>query len=110
MKVHMGKYLKNGKTRKMHVQIDPWDMHSLDYTLAKIIHPALTQFRNTLNTHPTDLTFDEWKVIVDKMALAFELTIALIENEETVTDEDVREQQIEEGMQLFAKWFRALWR
>lgn len=41
MRVHIGPYREGGKKRKIKVKIDPYDVWSLDYTLAIIIHPAL---------------------------------------------------------------------
>jgi len=45
MKVNIGKYVKRRNSRKIKIQIDPWDTWNLDNTLARIIYPALLQLK-----------------------------------------------------------------
>lgn len=52
MKVQIGKYPKDGIERKVKVQIDPWDVWSLDSTLALIIHPALIKLKEAKHGAP----------------------------------------------------------
>ena len=55
MKINIGKYPKNNKTRrKIDVQIDPYDTWGLDHTLALIIYPALLQLKATKQGVPSE--------------------------------------------------------
>ncbi len=91
MKVTIGPYRENGKKRNIKVKIDPYDVWSLDYTLALIIHPALKAIKKVKAGTPwTDIEDaphipdkpeqkDElagfrrkrWKWILDEMIFAF---------------------------------------
>jgi hypothetical protein len=59
MKVNIGPYTQRravreaGETRTIEVQIDDYDLWSLDHTLAQIIHPALVKFRDSVLSYPT---------------------------------------------------------
>lgn len=46
MKVNIGNYTIDGSGRNPEVQIDAHDCYSLDHTLAMVIAPALTTFRD----------------------------------------------------------------
>lgn len=120
MKVNIGKYKKNGNPRTIKIEIDNWDMWNLDHTLALIIHPALVKFRKGLDTcgsHPSEITFEEWEEVIDKMIFSF----YTISNDWFFEDKFFREgkfydkeydeyqEKIQEGLNLFGKWFRALW-
>jgi len=55
---------------------------------------------------PCALTKDEWDTIIDKMILAMEL----ITRDDGIRFFTVEEsKQVDEGMDLFKKWFIALW-
>lgn len=45
MKVHIGRYPKGDKERKVSVKIDKWDTWSADHTLALIIVPLLQKMK-----------------------------------------------------------------
>lgn len=47
MKVHIGRYRKNDKKRKIKIKLDPYDTWSMDHTLALIVHPMLIQLKET---------------------------------------------------------------
>ena len=49
MKIKIGPYRKN---RAYHIHIDDWDVWSLDYTLATIIHPALIRLKEINHGYP----------------------------------------------------------
>ncbi len=108
--------------------IHPDDTYSLDYTLAFIIAPALKQLRkdkigvpqkvfeycnikideNVTWGEEQDKQFNEalvqWQIILDKMIFAFETITADDDNE----DESVNK-RVEEGLELFGKFYRCLW-
>ena len=58
MKVNLGKFPKKvNSERKISVKIDPWDIWSMDHSLAYIIHPMLILLQK--NKHGAPWTEDE---------------------------------------------------
>lgn len=81
---------------------DLWD---LDVHLAKIILPRLIYFRKQpLMSYPIGLTEDEWLEILDKMIFAF---ATVVEGPWDVEPSDWDD--VQEGLDLFGKWFTHLW-
>ena len=119
MKVNIGKFPKKfDAQRKISVQIDDFDTWSLDHTLALIIHPALVKFKqDSLETGHPCLGSDDvesctsgicgcetkWQEMLDKMIYAFK---SIIDDEFSETAE---EKKIQEGLELFGKYYRGLW-
>jgi len=112
------------------IHIDNFDCWSLDYTLARIIHPALIRLKETKHGYPElwedgmvthhnwdrQLHFDfidediestylinKWNGILDKMIYSFGKIMedAYFDNEEW--------EKIQEGLDLFAKHYTSLW-
>lgn len=54
MKVKLGKYPKGNAKRRVNVEIDNFDVWSLDHTLALIILPALIQLKNSKQGVPSE--------------------------------------------------------
>ena len=106
MRVYIGPYNapRSSEEREEEVRIDGWDLWNLDQTLAKIIYPALVSFKEKLNTYPSDLTLEEWEANIDKMIFSFN---QIATDDIYLTGKD--ENEIQEGLDLFAKYFRALW-
>jgi hypothetical protein len=130
MKVYLGKFPKcphSGKERKIEIRIDSWDCWNLDYTLALIIAPALKKLKELQHGFPCEFSeidiredgvnyggngggVEAWNVILDKMINAFE---------EIINDEDAdnssylyneeKRAMVQEGLDLFAKYYFALW-
>lgn len=94
MKVHIGKYKKNGD-RKVNVQIDDFDTWNVDSTLALIIVPLLKKFKDVkpgapfvgnddvpvelhgnmddpYNADTDPHWFARWNYVLDEMIFAFE--------------------------------------
>ena len=85
---------------------DDSETWSLDGTISRFIYPRLKAFLDDtkrITCHPADIDFDEWISILEKMVRGFEL---LSSDEEKTNDEDVI---IEEALDLFRKYFHALW-
>jgi hypothetical protein len=113
-----------------YVKIDRWDTWSMDHTLALIILPMLKQLKDTKHGVPsafvhnadgTEIPFEiaekKWDATLDKMIWSFEQII----------DEDIEDQfhtgggefnvkgyqkhqkKVQEGLDLFGKYFRNLW-
>ena len=95
----------NNRQRKKYgkQRIKPRDLWNLDYTIAKFIYPRLKAFKEIINTHPSDMSFEEWKNTLDKMILAFELLCL----DKWCDDEE--QNKINEGLKLFAEYYQHLW-
>lgn len=93
----------NSVVRRFHRQFVSVELWNLDYTIANFILPRLKAFKVNLHGYPSELTFEEWQAILDKMVLAFDLV--------NKQEEDTEEQQetINEGLTLFAKYYQHLW-
>lgn len=98
MQVQIGPYPKGEKERRIKIKIHPYDVWSLDHTLAIIIHPALVLLKEKKHGAPyvddadvpielrkssfigpmqndwdTDLFhFDRWDWVLDEMIWAFD--------------------------------------
>ena len=123
MKVNIGNYPKNGGDRKVKIEITRSDTYSLDHTLALIIAPALREFKkidvgiwgSLLPENWTELSKRQRNVaerkaikerdrILDKMIRAFELII-----DDCATFDKKVDAEIQEGLDLFAEYYRGLW-
>lgn len=177
MKVNLGKYNKDGSSRRVDVEIEPHDTYSLDHTLAHIILPLLLQLKATKMGVPAEFavvggadydsqdSFDfykethseafdekckEWELILDKMIWSFEQIVmddyeklyhhGNPEYDWVKTDDQYmnpingktedtfqmidknpgehwydsvghleHEKRIQEGLELFGKYYRHLW-
>lgn len=96
------------------------DLWSLDYHLAELILPRLIAFKKSkrngvpgclCKVDGTDQDFEaegkQWEEILDKMILAFEFIVK--DDWKSIEELVERDKKIEEGIQLFGKYFRALW-
>ena len=112
------------------IHIDDYDVWSLDYTLARIIHPALVRLKEKKNGYPELLEdgmvtpqhwdrqlhfdfideeveekylIDKWNGILDKMIYSFG---KIMEDEYF---DNVEWKKIQEGLDLFGKHYTSLW-
>lgn len=114
------------------------DVIDLDKTVAKFILPRLKFFKKKVLGYPSELTLEEWKAVIDKMILSFSLILddsepsfgelkwytekadnghwKMINDPNSTFDSEAyekwnkeKEDKIEEGLQLFAKYFQDLW-
>ena len=118
---------KNGETEV--IQIHDYDTWSMDYTLSRIIYPMLVKFKADAMSFPTtldqsdvpdflqlkeDLTEEEefdiyekqWEWVLNEMIYAFDL-VSNCEDSYPPLEENERMQN---GLELFGKYFRHLWR
>jgi|APSaa5957512535_1039671.scaffolds.fasta_scaffold376884_1 hypothetical protein len=131
MKIHLSAPgRKNGKNL---IQIDRWDVWSFDDTFARIIVPCLELLRSTSNGYPSvfmdhfdryeqyhfefmeldddnDIGAELWDQALAKMIWSFQQTI----EDDTAplpssADYDVYNERLQEGLDLFAKYYRNLW-
>lgn len=92
--------------QRMERGFDDSETWSLRDTICRFTIPRLKRFRECNNGMPCALTKDEWDIIIDKMILAMEL-ITRDNGSRNFTDEE--SEQVDEGMDLFRKWFMGLW-
>ena len=84
---------------------DDSDLWELDNNITDFILPRLKEFRKKIGSPPTgEMTLEEWKDILNKMIIAFELN----DNDETEWTEE-EQKKYKEGMFLFAEYFQELW-
>ena len=111
------------------IQIHDYDTWSMDYTLSRIIHPMLVKFKADAMSFPTTLDqsdvpdflqlkeglseeaeFDiyekQWEWVLNEMIYAFDLA-GTCEDSYPPLEENERMQN---GLELFGKYFRHLWR
>lgn len=89
----------NRRIRKKKQQIKSEELWGLDLTISKFIFPRLTLFKESINSTP------EWQEILSKMIYAFQYTIDDDKYKTLPGDYP----KYEEGINLFAKYFRDLW-
>ena len=102
---HLIRFIKHTPYRIKH-GFWPSDLWSLDMTITDFILPRLKMFAEDPMGYPSDLEFEEWKQILGKMVYSFELLQQDGDGETLPDDGYVK---IEEGLILFAQWYRHLW-
>lgn len=112
--------------RKIEVKIDNYDVWSADHTMALVILPILKMFREDMYGVPGDFIAGEsdeefqqgktaWELTVDKMIFSFQSIV-----NDNILDFDLttpegkaayfdHEAKVQEGLELFGKYFRNLW-
>lgn len=82
---------------------------SLDDHLAQLILPRLKRFREVHHGFPggEDMTEQKWAETLDKMIFAFEWDCD--EDRKYAGFDDEEYKRVQEGHELFGKWFNALW-
>lgn len=84
------------------------DTWSLDFTIAKFVYPRLKRFKELHCCHPIQLTEQEWNLILDKMIAAFEILSDDFKcNMYGSNPEEV--EIVNDGLEMFAKWYSDLW-
>ena len=128
MKINIGEPKKDKSADTIH--IDNFDCWSLDYTLARIIHPALIRLKETKHGYPelwedgmvthhnwdrqlhfdfidedieTNYLIDKWNGVLDKMIYSFGKIM-----EDDYFDNEEWERR-PEGLDLFSKHYTSLW-
>lgn len=136
MKVKIDNFTVDGSDRKVKVQIDRWDTFSAYNTICEIVLPLLKQFKLDHTGSPyfapedvperyrgiivesyvgkdgyvddMDRLHAGWDWIIDEMIYAFHYNLVDFDK----FDKDFDKQNFERannGMALFAKYFRHLW-
>lgn len=86
------------------------ELYNLDYTFTAFILPRLKAFKEHQIGSPGYLEQDEWYNILDQMIHAFQLLYDdCIDRDDWTPLTQKQEDEIYEGIQLFAKYYRCLW-
>lgn len=98
------KYRKSLRKELKQNGFDKSECWNLDYTFSMFILPRLKYFREDTISYPDEqIGFEGWMEILDKMIYSFE---EIIEDDiQKTTDYD----KVQEGLDLFSKYFRHLW-
>lgn len=97
---------KFSKQRKVR-GFDDTETWSLRDTFAAYVLPRLRRFREIEVSYPGSFeSREEWNAVLDKMIFAFNLVERENQGEELTRKEW---QKYAQGMNLFAKWYMALW-
>ena len=126
------------RTRKVKIQIDPYDTWSLDHTLALITHPMLVQLKKAnhgyFSSDPEDVpsigkgetdelefndskALDRYNWIMDELIWTFDQIakgddLPFYDEDTGVYDhaaQQEHDERIKNGLRLFGKYYRALW-
>ncbi len=84
---------------------DDSELWNLDHNLSKLILPRLKIFRQFHLTYPHGMEYEEFNAIVDKMIYSFEY----LSTDKAYDFNPEEDKKVQEGLELFAKYFRALW-
>jgi len=109
---------KDDKRYKRHVKqlktngFSDSETWALDSVICQFVLPRLIRFREINAGHPGGVSAKEWEDIMDKMIFAFDWSLNCEEDKYDGLPDKQKEkhwEQYQEGMDLFAKWFRHLW-
>ncbi|MBQ2542914.1 MAG: hypothetical protein II554_06120 [Bacteroidales bacterium] len=76
------------------------DLYNLDCSICELIAPRLKRFKELEPGCPCDMSFEEWQGILDKMIWSFE---------NYRNSDEADENRVNEGLDLFHKYFQNLW-
>ncbi len=76
-----------------------WNLYT---RIAVFIYPRLRMFRDSVVSRPSNLTMEEWYVILDKMIFTFKKILEYNHNNE-MTEKEWK--QYNEGFDLFKEYF-----
>lgn len=94
---------KKFKAQRKKYGYDETELWNLDVSIAKFVLPRLKSFRETLTGHPGNLTLEQYEEILDKMIWSFTQIV-----KDVVLSQE-QETKVEEGLNLFAKYYLTLW-
>jgi len=124
--------IQSRREQKIRVHVDPWDTWSADYTLAHVILPVLEQLRDTNHGYflvdPKDVprelkptkkeldhyrktmetdskAYDRYEWVMNEMIFAFRSKV----KDEGDWENEATLKRIQNGFELFGKYYNALW-
>ena len=98
------------KKQRIKNGFDASELWNFDSTISAFILPRLKMFKKIHHGYPGELTPKQWVKTIDKMIVAFEMVADDdLKYNNTKADYKRNMKKIDEGLQLFAKWFLSLW-
>mgnify|MGYP001254688669 FL=1 len=123
------------KLRIEYIHVDKWDVHSMDITLAKIIHPMLLELKKQDVNYPIlgsehndcfpealqvqldfDPEFDDdeimllrWKYLLDEMIYSFGIISSEVQYNMETEQYSVDTKRVEKGLKYFGRFYNTLW-
>ena len=88
---------------------ETWGLYEV---IIDFILPRLIRFKEVNNGYPAGMTQEEWDNIIDKMIFSFQWfkdDDKFLHTTMNVDERAAGERKYEEGIDLFAKYFRYLW-
>lgn len=104
-------YWVKHKTQKLTRGYSDEDLYCAYGTFSEFILPRLKLYKeDSFKAHPNDegWTIEKWDGCLDKMIRAFELSIEHTKVEKTEFPKKKKE-QMQEGLELFSKYYTELW-
>lgn len=102
----MNKRIRNKQLKKLGKYVPSSDTWNLDLTIAEFVLPRLEMFKKVVDCYPCDLnTIEEWYDILDKMIESFRI-ISTFPSYKTFNE---HKEIIDEGLDLFRKYYHDLW-
>lgn len=98
------------KAQRLTRGFDDTELWSLDCTITKFIAPRLKVFlekTEQIEDHPGNITFQEWKGILEQMIEGFEIYPDHFNWSEEESDANWK--KVDKALSLFHKWFFNLW-
>ena len=89
-----------GEDKDRNKDFDDENLYNLDCNICDLIAPRLKRFKELEPSCPCDMSFEEWQGILDKMIWAFE---------NYRNNDEAEENRVNEGLDLFHKYFQNLW-
>ena len=101
----MNKRIRKKQLKKLGKYVPSKDTWNLDLTIAEFVLPRLELFKKVVDCYPYHFnSIEEWYEVLDKMIESF----YLIKNSSYKTFTENKE-KIEQGLDLFVKYYHDLW-
>lgn len=97
------------KIRSIPYGFDIGDTWSMDYALAKWMHPRMELFLKNTISHPCDIEYEEWIDYLTEIANKLEYYLYTMDNFETLEKEADARKEYEEALQMFVDRLHDMW-
>ena len=106
----MNERIRKKQLKKLGAYVNPKDTWNLDVAIAKFVLPRLKLYKKLTNGYPgiPGYSYEQWMDDIDKMIAAFEL-IANDSNFKLFKQNSMEAEIIEDGLDLFRKYYFDLW-
>ena len=102
----MNKRIRKKQLKRLGRYIQTKDTYNLDMTIAQFIAPRLELFKKVTDCYPSQFdSMEEWYEILEKMIATFKVISCKI----GIQRNEVEKSIINEGLDLFRKYYNELW-